>query len=393
MSTEPIGIVAPMQQTEKAPAENETHPRRFGQILSEYVAGLLDKKPSTGEVFVELDGLRGFAVFLVLASHSDLFHLRGQGAVGVWLFFVLSGFLLTNITLRKVPESLGVRELAKYVVRRIARILPAYYTALILITLLEQKSGMWLFRHMMFMQADGHFWSIPQEELFYLLLPAFAAVIYWLNRFLRLPPLLLAGALLLGAVVKGFPFFTIPGNGGPTSFYIDIFMMGFFLAHLWQLDPIQRLRKSREFLPFANIGGVICFLVMLLGAKEQLTYYGKFIPSAPADYLGWLYPTRYAVICAVLLFVTLTPGSWTQRLFSCRGFRVVGVLSFGLYLLHYNILLTLLRRGVVTEGFALFATVSVLSLISALVLERFVERPSMRVGRWINSRLNRGSIY
>ena len=129
---------------------------RIGQIVNDYIATLLHKRPSTGEPMAELDGLRGFAVFLVLASHTNLWGLRGSGAVGVWLFFVLSSFLLTKIMLAKLPASLGARELAKYVIRRIARIIPVYYFCLILVAWEGGKTGEWFLRHCLFMAAIAH---------------------------------------------------------------------------------------------------------------------------------------------------------------------------------------------------------------------------------------------
>jgi peptidoglycan/LPS O-acetylase OafA/YrhL len=348
---------------------------------------LLDKKPSSGKTLPELDGLRGFAVFLVLASHSNLFHLRGQGAVGVWLFFVLSGFLLTTIMLAKTPASLGGRELTKYVVRRIARIIPPYYVCLALITMLDGKPGSWLFRHFTFRLADGHFWSIPQEELFYLLLPGLVAVIYLVKRWLRLPMFLTAGALLLVVTWGGFPSFSLPGNGSRVFFYINIFMVGFFLAQLWRLAVVQRLLAAPWFVPIAHGAGAVCVLIMLFGAKEQMAFYQQFFPRLPARYLGWEHSTTFAALCAILLLATLTPGSWSQRVFSWRGFRVVGVLSFGLYLVHFYILLNLTAQAGLAEGFLLFTITATLSLVAALFLERFVERPSMRLGRRINARI------
>jgi peptidoglycan/LPS O-acetylase OafA/YrhL len=165
-------------------------------------------------------------------------------------------------------------------------------------------------------------------------------------------------------------------------------MVGFFLAQLWRLNAVQRLLRNRWFVPIAHGAGAICVLIMLFGAKEQIAFYQQFVPGLPARYLGWEHSTTFAALGAVLLLATLTPGSWTQRVFSWRGFRVVGVLSFGLYLVHFYILLNLMGKAGFTGGFLLFATTAALSLIAAVILERFVERPSMRLGRRINARIN-----
>lgn len=107
----------------------------------------------------------------------------------------------------------------------------------------------------------------------------------------------------------------------------------------------------------------------------------------PVVYLGWVYPNAFAAISAVLLFVTLTPGSWTQRIFAWRGLRIVGVLSFSLYLVHYRIISLVEQRVGLNEGFYLFMATLSLSLLIAVLFERFIERPSMSLGRRINARL------
>lgn len=358
---------------------------RIGQIVNDYIATLLHKRPSTGEPMAELDGLRGFAVFLVLASHTNLWGLRGSGAVGVWLFFVLSSFLLTKIMLAKLPASLGARELAKYVIRRIARIIPVYYFCLILVAWEGGKTGEWFLRHCLFMAADAHFWSIPQEEVFYLLLPVLVATVYGLNRWLRLPIPIAAGILMI-AIMTRPPFFALPGNFSQISFFLHIFIIGFFLAHLWSWEMLKKLRESRWFLPLANPLSIVCILILFSGgSKAHMEFYNKFI-AVPVVYQGWAHPTAFAIISAILLTITITPGSWAQQIFASKGLRLIGILSFSLYLVHHRILTILNVKYAQEEGYMLFIETFILSLILALIFERFIERPSMYFGRQVNAR-------
>src|SRR4051812_42000734 len=93
-----------------------------------------------------LDGLRAYAILLVILSHLALadvppwlkatFHFWNAGTVGVRLFFLLSGFLITTI-LKKELERNGKINFKKFFIRRILRIFPAFYFYLIILTLLS----------------------------------------------------------------------------------------------------------------------------------------------------------------------------------------------------------------------------------------------------------------
>ena len=168
--------------TTPAEAPNRGFPSGFQKQMPIGVHALLNKAPSSGNLVEALDGLRGFAVLIVIASHANVFGMKGQGAMGVWLFYILSGFLLTKILLQKLPESLSPSGLAKYLIRRVARILPLYYSTLTLVMFIEGRGPLWLFQHFTFQRADGHFWSIPQEELFYVMLPVLVAVVILLKK-------------------------------------------------------------------------------------------------------------------------------------------------------------------------------------------------------------------
>ena len=135
---------------------------------------------------LQYDGLRGIAVLIVLLSHTsareqDLFfwNFHGIGKVGVYLFFVLSAFLLTSIVLRKGRSF----KYGNYMKKRFFRIAPLYYLVLIFILLMQQnygvdKKSLWidgginsLLQHVFFYKGDSILWTIPVEFSFYFILP------------------------------------------------------------------------------------------------------------------------------------------------------------------------------------------------------------------------------
>jgi peptidoglycan/LPS O-acetylase OafA/YrhL len=137
------------------------------------------KRPSSGENLDVLDGIRGFALLLVIASHTNGFNLSGQGGLGVWIFFTLSGFLLTYQNIVKRKDIWSRKNLKKYLSRRINRIFPMYYFILTVVLVFKTGDFSKFLQHILFFRADGHFWIIPQELLFYILLPI---LLYLLNK-------------------------------------------------------------------------------------------------------------------------------------------------------------------------------------------------------------------
>ncbi|MEO9117055.1 MAG: acyltransferase, partial [Gemmatimonadaceae bacterium] len=133
-----------------------------------------------------LDGLRAVAVFIVIAYHADI--TKGIPAdLGVTLFFVLSGFLITWLLLREFDES-GTISIRRFYVRRTLRIFPAYYVFAVISFALDTVLGKrWtiglitvtftylvnyynaLFGHPT--TSVAHAWSLAVEEQFYLLWP------------------------------------------------------------------------------------------------------------------------------------------------------------------------------------------------------------------------------
>lgn len=346
---------------------------------------ILGKTPSTGEVFPELDGIRGLAVILVLASHTNLLNLQGTGAVGVWLFYVLSSFLLARIIRKRLPGSISPGELGMYIVRRVARVLPTYYVVLMLIVLIDGRPMDWFPKHCAFMLADGHFWSIPQEELFYVLLPLLTALVYLPQRWLRIPGSITAAFLLWLGLEKGFPFFQLPANGGKTSFYISIFLVGFFLAHVWELGWFQTMLRLKGSRYVANLLGLLALGSFTLAARHHLGSFENITGiKIGSEYLGWSHAEEYAAVCAVLIVSALVPGSWLQRVFAGKSMRVIGTLSFGIYLVHYRIIELFARPIGIPTGFWLFALTFLSSFVVAFILEQLIEGPGMQFGKRIN---------
>ena len=137
----------------------------------------------------QLDGVRAIAVMLVFVEHwaPPIFHVIPAGALGVHLFFALSGFLITSILLRcrsAPPGPPRRRAIAVFYVRRFLRIFPLYYALLLVLYVLDVEplrrslwwhvcylSNFYLALHWPAPGLLGHLWSLSAEEQFYLCLP------------------------------------------------------------------------------------------------------------------------------------------------------------------------------------------------------------------------------
>jgi peptidoglycan/LPS O-acetylase OafA/YrhL len=135
----------------------------------------------------ELDGLRGIAILLVVARHADTPGCASGGAIGVTMFFTLSGFLITSLLLEE-SASTGRVDLAAFYRRRALRLFPALFACIAVTIVLAVLLGTWIASEQMVAAALlyfgnwaliaraeagvlGHTWSLSVEEQFYVTWP------------------------------------------------------------------------------------------------------------------------------------------------------------------------------------------------------------------------------
>jgi peptidoglycan/LPS O-acetylase OafA/YrhL len=317
-----------------------------------------------------LDGLRGCAVLMVLSVHftGSLVQPHGvpaavikkicsSGWIGVDLFFVISGFLITSLLH-------AARDRNNYFVgfyaRRALRILPLYYGALIvtftLPWLLDSPDAvscrtswsdqLWYWVHLQnfypiqngLFAFVGHFWSLAIEEQFYFIWPL---------------------------------IILLPGRW-PLTVCIACIILSFGLrvAGLYLLTDIRAL----YFCTFTRLDGLgIGAMVALLARhKNDTRLMAKFaVPVASVALLvlvalfvkyRWLDPGAFAVIMvgylaiavlfgAVLVHVLNFPWRWPCAILNSRGPRFFGRYSYALYVFHVPVIVVLKRSGVTPENF------------------------------------------
>ncbi|HXE31431.1 MAG TPA: acyltransferase [Terriglobales bacterium] len=289
-----------------------------------------------------LDGLRALSITLVLLGHSALRTGFDAGPIdpgawaelGVSVFFVISGFLITRLLLAEMAAGGGIR-LGRFYRRRALRIFPALYVYLAALGLLWAAG--WLPEHRgsfiaaasytwnYYPHAQGwylnHIWSLCLEEQFYLLWPLCLALS---GR--RRGAWLAATAVALCPLSRVATYFLWPSmhahNDTMLHTRIDTILFGCLLALVWDTDRFQGVlrrhaRRSR-----------ILTAVALLGVASP--WAASRFHGAYMDPLG--YSLEAALIAFVVAGAVLRPETWCGRALNSRLLRHLGVISYSLYL-------------------------------------------------------------
>lgn len=331
------------------------------------------KVSSTGVNFGSLDGIRGLAALLVLAQHTGV--VRGSGMFAVWLFFALSGFLLSTPFVRQPERALSYPYMAHYLLRRFKRIVPMYFT-MITITILFLGKFDVAFRHYLFLQANGHYWTVAQEMFFYLILPAvmIASTLFFRNR--RLPALLFFAAV--AAVAHAYLTISVVplyGNNVTLRPMVGIFLIGVFCAFLFAYltENHRKLFENRVVQQSLSLFGLGLFVVCMILADHLI---GRFSAYDAVNRPGWFGIAAGTII----LFTLLSEGRLLSRIMGWLPLRAVGVVSFSFYLLHPMMISCV--RGTADYFFGYYPTGWVLFLLSgsvtyllALFAYTYIERP------------------
>ena len=339
------------------------------------------KAPSSAAEFrPDIEGLRGIAILLVLLFHAGLPWTPG-GFVGVDVFFVISGFLITGKLWRESQQPGGLN-ITRFYAWRIRRLLPAALVAIAAITVFGLLLAAPLDRSEL--AADGaasalsianmrfigsvdyfaattspspflHFWSLSVEEQFYLVWPALIVLLTWRGGSSRR----LIVALLIGVVASFALSIWLTDTSPARAFYLlptRVWQLG--VGGLLALIGVAGTSRRAGALAWAGLAAVAVAGVAL---TAEMPYPG----------LAALLPTAGAV---ALLYGGAAP-SGPVRLLAAAPLRFLGKISYSLYLWHWPLLvlpLMFLERAL--TGVEIVASVAVAIGVSWLSW-RFVEQP------------------
>jgi peptidoglycan/LPS O-acetylase OafA/YrhL len=330
-----------------------------------------------------LDGLRGLAVLIVIASHLSLLGfglvpgggLGGIGKSGVYLFFVLSAFLLTRLLLERTPARCADARLwAAYALRRVLRIWPLYLVVLALAWSVTRAGVRWwpyqldtaaLARHLALREGQSVLWSIPVEFKFYLWLPLMALVVAWMAA-RRWPLPAQAGVLVLALVLAtwAWPPAATAVNDVRLGPYVVLFLFGGAAAGV---DLRLGGGLTSRAWGAAGLVAAAAFALTLPGTWAAVT-------GTPVDpKLGHTWFLFFGATWATLLLAVLHGPRWLRAPFTWAPMRLLGVVSFSAYLWHLPVLYAMREWGVHAwplAGWWVFAAALLVSMASFLLVER-----------------------
>ena len=348
-----------------------------------------------------LDGLRGAAILLVVFLHNFGFtNYFFFGWLGVDLFFVLSGFLITNILMNSLGKPGFLRN---FFVRRVLRIFPLYYFTLIICLLVfphikdwnfdfsyYTDHQLWLWTYLQnwlytFNPPHGtqillHFWSLGVEEQFYIVWP-------FIILFVRRPKILLAivtAILIIVGVARYLLWIYDIKDLAYASLYtftrIDGICVGCMIALIWRINP-HIFKKY------------ISLIVVFLAAVNFGFYFLNHEHSFTLPYLAFVGYTTIAMLFGILVFEVVEGNSKIISFFLGNRFlRFFGSISYGLYVFHWPINLLLIpylknvllnqimfSASIAETGSAVIATI--VAILISVISHRYFESYFLRLKR------------
>lgn len=361
-----------------------------------------------------LDGLRGVAVLLVVVYHFAPGRLPG-GFLGVDVFFVLSGYLISSLIIREVEQDANL-SLRGFWNRRFRRLMPAALLAVTTVVLLSrwyltEYSRSSLRAHALstlgyaanwweiassntYEQEFGvpsplqHFWSLAIEEQFYLVFPLVCLLIVaWSKRSTSRrqsarPESMFTTRLLIvssvGLVCSSLTMILMQQHGfGTSRMYfgtetrVQAILVGVVVAcvgarhHTETPQPPRESRRGN--LPIARMISPWILLILIVAAATQLRFESRLL------YMGGF--TAFAAVCGLLVAVVVaSPDHVVTRALSVSPLRFLGGISYSLYLWHWPVRVFLSEDRLNVGGFGLFTTRFTVSILLAIVSTYTVER-------------------
>jgi peptidoglycan/LPS O-acetylase OafA/YrhL len=331
------------------------------------------------EHYPALDGLRGIGCLLVVVYHNFWFFHQYLffGWLAMDIFFVLSGFLITDILIKTTGQENYLRN---FYVRRILRVFPLYYLALILFIwiipnftsifqmdyFIQHQGWFWPFLQnwvLIFHPAGGHntlghLWSMGVEEQFYLVWPLVFALVRNLKSLLW----------IMTAILIGFSAFRVwiwinqfPGISYYQFFLltrIDGICIGCMVALMQKIDP-------------KFIGKHLALIVLTFAGFNYLFYYINLKHGDSIPYLGILGFSTFSMIFGLLVYEIINrQNSIFSKMLDVRLLNFLGRISYGTYIFHWPlyILLVAVMPHFFNNNFYHNLTVSITATVLAFLI-------------------------
>lgn len=352
-----------------------------------------------------IDSLRAIAVIAVIIYHIDANYLPG-GFLGVDLFFVLSGYLISSLIIKEY-KSTGTVNLYNFYVRRASRLLPAVYfmitVVLIIITLFNgvllkksyldalfgyiYSSNWWyIFHKLDYFDSFGsqspfkHLWSLAIEEQFYMFFPLIFLIFNRKsksnnsNSKLNKNFIYVVLSLILVSLIAHILLFDI-NNINRIYFGTDTrafsLLVGVVGAILYPMDRLSERTTKKDNMIY-SIVSLVSILVLIC------------IMINTSEYNTWLYRGGFLLVAIIGLIIIISSGrqyTFMSKLLSFKPLVFIGKISYSLYLWHFPILVVTTPVSEIGNPNLFYVTLRiVLIFLVATGSYMFVETPIRKLG-------------
>ncbi len=350
----------------------------------------------------EIDGLRAIAVLPVILFHAGVSAFQG-GFVGVDIFFVISGYLITSIILNDFEA--GRFSIIEFYERRFRRILPALFFVLLCVYPLAylwlMPSEMKAFSqslvavsvfssNVLFWLTSGYFdtatelkpllhtWSLGVEEQYYVFFPLLIMLLYKIGRKSWIVP-----SMVLISVVSLVAAEWAATHYPMAAFYLLPFRAWELMAGGLAAVYLRRHAMHTSDGPINQFGSLIGFAALLV----SIFAFDKYMPFPGLSAL-------VVILGSVLVIIFTTPKTWVGKILSNRAMVQIGLISYSAYLWHNPLFaFARIRSEFETEPFPLMIALSVLSLVLAYFTWRYVEAPFRNKAVFTRKRIFQISLY
>ena len=334
----------------------------------------------------EIDGLRAVAVIPVLLFHAGLETFSG-GFVGVDVFFVISGYLITNIILSEKER--GTFSLVNFYERRARRILPALFLVMFvslpfawlwllpsdMVAFTQSLAAVSTFSsNILFWQTSGywgasnelipllHTWSLAVEEQYYVIFPLFLMLLWRLRKRWILGSFIVIAAISLALAQWG-------SLHHPTATFFLLLTRGWELAigACIAFYFVYRQQTMRSLLSHKSVDEVFSVLGLLMIAYAVFSF-DKYIP----------FPGFYALIPTIgtgLIILFSSEQTMVGRLLGLKPLVGIGLISYSAYLWHQPLYAFAKYRSMTGPSTEFILALAVLSIVLAYLSWRYVEKP------------------
>ncbi|WP_114327622.1 acyltransferase family protein [Candidatus Colwellia aromaticivorans] len=329
---------------------------------------------------VEIDGLRAFAVLPVILYHAGFSGFSG-GFVGVDIFFVISGYLITSIIVSDLEQNKF--SIINFYERRARRILPALSFMLIMTTLASYilmpaellkefsqslvsvvvfASNIFFFLEIDYFSLASdempllHTWSLAVEEQYYIFFPLMLAWLWFLGK--RKVLGVIIGLSVLSLMLS--QYWVMNGQADMAFFWIFSRAWELFVGAILVFIPKNTLTTAK-----LNNVLAVCGLILIVLA---VTFFETNTPH-PSVY------TLVPVIGTLLIIRFANSNNLVGRLLAHKFFVSIGLISYSLYLWHQPIFAFLRMKSVGEPSLAIFCLAIALSIVMAIVSYKYIETP------------------